>query len=327
MITKKSSASATTAGYIVNDLPKWTHNEQCVAYVADLEYLFPTLLSALQARRFASTSTDVLVLMSEKIPIFSELRLLLGASGVLLIDAAEGLASALGRLDPVHFQGRISVSTMAKLVLPQVLPEQYGQIIYLDGDTQITGPLAALENAYAPAGKFFAARDYTSIRDLLYQGKRSDYFNAGVLKFNREGWIGETAFELFVKDPEACKGKHDQGALNEVCGSALLLISNRWNFPKQFLHLVDTSSLSIIHYMAHPKPWHGTFFPWGASESQVYSDLRRSHPLYASLYRGLSFDRKIIYKYRSIRERFTSRYDKAHSSKSLGSLFLGEYVV
>ncbi|MGO8433449.1 hypothetical protein ACC847_37310, partial [Rhizobium johnstonii] len=59
--------------------------------------------------------------------------------------------------------------------------------------------------------------------------------------------------------PEACEGKHDQGALNYVCGSSLILVSNRWNFPKQFIHLVNISSLSIVHYMAHPKPWHGTF--------------------------------------------------------------------
>ncbi|MGO7902850.1 hypothetical protein ACC719_36235, partial [Rhizobium ruizarguesonis] len=63
-------------------------------------------------------------------------------------------------------------------------------------------------------------------------------------------------------------------------------VSNRWNFPKQFLHLVTMSYLSIVHYMAHPKPWHGTFFPWTDKESKVYVDLRKAHPIYNSLYRG-----------------------------------------
>ncbi|MGO8499502.1 glycosyl transferase, partial [Rhizobium ruizarguesonis] len=89
----------------------------------------------------------------------------------------------------------------------------------------------------------------------------------------------------------------------------------RWNFPKQFLHLATMSSLSIVHYMAHPKPWHGTFFPWTYKESQVYVDLRKAHPIYNSLYRGISFDRKILYKYRSIRARIEHAIEKNESNQ------------
>jgi lipopolysaccharide biosynthesis glycosyltransferase len=302
-------------------------NNQCVVYVTDAEYSFPTILSALQARKFASAATDICVLMSEHLDNFAELKGLLAMSGVELIDATAALKDSLGKLDGSHFQGRISVSTMAKLVLCQVLPAEYTQIIYLDGDTQIVSNLVELENAVAPEGKFFAARDYTSIHNLLHNGRDSHYFNAGVLKFHRNGWIGQEALELFVKNPEACEGKHDQGALNYVCGSSLILVSNRWNFPKQFLHLVNMSSLSIVHYMAHPKPWHGTFFPWSDAESQVYVDLRKSHPVYDALYRGITFDRKMLYKYRSIRERIKHALQQDKPNPQVQSLLVGDYVV
>lgn len=278
-------------------------NTQCVVYVTDGEYAFPTIMSALQARKQSSHSTDICVLLSEAIPDFAALRELLAAKGVILLDVSEALASSLGRLDLGHFQGRISVSTMAKLILPQILPKHYTQIIYLDGDTQVIRPLEDLEKLVAPPGKFYAARDYLALRDLLAHGRDSHYFNAGVLKFNREGWIGEEAFNLFLTNPEACDGKHDQGALNHVAGQSLILISNKWNFPKQFLHMVDMRSLSIVHYMAHPKPWHGTYFPWTDAESRIYRELRREDPLFARLYRGISLDRKLVYTLRSMRER------------------------
>ena len=302
-------------------------SNQCVAYVTDVEYSFPTILSALQARKFASSETDVCVLMSEHLDNFEELKSLLALSGVKLMDATEALHQSLGKLDGSHFMGRISVSTMAKLVLAQILPDNYTQIIYLDGDTQIVSSLADLENAFAPPGKFFAARDYTSIHGLLQNGKDSSYFNAGVLKFHRDGWIGPEALQLFATNPEACDGKHDQGALNYVCGSSLILVSNRWNFPKQFLHLVDMSSLAIVHYMAHPKPWHGTFFPWSDTESQVYIDLRKTHPAYNALYRGISFDRKVVYKYRSMRERVRHALQNEMPNPRVQTLLAGDYVV
>ncbi|MBX4933903.1 glycosyltransferase family 8 protein [Rhizobium bangladeshense] len=302
-------------------------NNQCIAYVTDVEYSFPTILSALQARKFASPATDVCVLMSERLDNFDELRALLAASGVELADATDALQDSLGKLDSSHFQGRISVSTMAKLVLCEILPAHYSQIIYLDGDTQIVSDLGKLENATVPEGRFFAARDYTAIQDFLNTGKDNHYFNAGVLKFHRNGWIGQEALALFAKNPEACEGKHDQGALNYVCGSSLILVSNRWNFPKQFLHLVNMSSLAIVHYMAHPKPWHGTFFPWTDRESQVYVDLRNAHPIYSALYRGISLDRKMLYKYRSMRARLEHAIERNGPHPRVQSLLVGDYAV
>ena len=302
-------------------------NSQCVVYVTDVEYSFPTILSALQARKLTNKTTDVCILMSERPDNLEELEGLLGASGIALIDATDALQEKLGKLDTAFFQDRITISTMAKLVLCDVLPANYLQIIYLDGDTQVIGDLFELENAIAPEGKFFAARDYMAIHDYLRTGVDSRYFNAGVLKFHRSGWIGPEALELFLKHPEACQGKHDQGALNYVGGSALIMVSNRWNFPKQFLHLVNMSSLSIVHYMAHPKPWHGAFFPWGDAESRVYRDLRKSHPLYDKLYRGVTLDRLLLYKYRSILETIKHTLQSDHSNPRLQSLLVGDYVV
>ena len=78
-------------------------SNQCVAYVTDVEYSFPTILSALQARKFANPETDVCVLMSEHLDNFEELKSLLALSGVTLMDATEALHESLGKLDGSHF--------------------------------------------------------------------------------------------------------------------------------------------------------------------------------------------------------------------------------
>jgi lipopolysaccharide biosynthesis glycosyltransferase len=302
-------------------------DKQCVAYVSDIEYVFPTIASALMARKFTRQDTDICILMSQPISNFSDIYSLLKDRGIALIDVSESLGSCLARLDSSHFQRRISKTAMGKLVLHEILPSQYNQVIYLDGDTQIVSTLEELEAVSVPSGKFLAARDYLAVTDLLTVGHAGRYFNSGVLKFNREGWIGREALEAFITDPEACGGLHDQGALNYVGGSSLILISNRWNFPKQYLHLVKMSSLKVVHYMAHPKPWHGTFFPWTAAETIPYRQLREDHLLFAELHRGIGMSRKAAYKIRSAYERVEYLVGRRLPDSRAQALLVGDYLI
>ncbi|GAB5455379.1 MAG: hypothetical protein Hens2KO_16080 [Henriciella sp.] len=239
--------------------------------------------------------------------------------GVELIDAAEQLNKAFSEIDQSGFIHRISVTALGRLLLGKILPPQYEQIIYIDGDTQIVSSLRQLEELTVPAGKFFAAADYTVLASALKGESEPFYFNSGVLKFERNGWIGEKAFKYFAENPH---GKtHDQRALNAVAGTDVIQISNKWNFPKHFLHLVDRSELAIVHYMAHPKPWHGVFYPWSKIESTVYKDTLTRFPALASLRTPLSPMRYLGYKYRSLKARFRAGPEK-NSEREIISEFL-----
>ncbi len=148
------------------------------------------------------------------------------------------------------------------------------------------------------------------------------------MKFHRNGWIGPEALELFQQHPEACEGKHDQGALNYVAGSALILVSNRWNFPKQFLHLVNLSFL--IH-----RPLHGASKAMAWDFLSVERSRKSSLPrlakictaLYNRLYRGLTFDRLVLYKYRSILEQIKHGLTSDQSKPHLQPLLVGDYAL
>lgn len=274
-------------------------NSQCIAYVTDENYFFPTAVSALQAKSKAAKLTDVVIIISEA---FKERRMaedFCRENRIILLDRSQFLAEKFEQIDRREFSGRVSVSAMGRLLLSELLPEHYQQVIYIDGDTQIVDSLLPLESIVVPPGKIVAAPDYLSIVERARGLEARQYFNSGVLKFNRADWIGPAAFDHFIAHGGHL---HDQGALNAVAGNALIPMSSRWNFPKQFLHLAGQRP-AIIHFMAHPKPWDGVFFPWSSKEARVYAEAVRSHPSLRAFVQKISLRRKLTYKLRSFRDR------------------------
>jgi lipopolysaccharide biosynthesis glycosyltransferase len=300
-------------------------NTQCIVYITDKNYIFPTLVSAMQARRFCQDTTDVLVLLSEKISDFSALEADMGKHSVSLIDYYAVFNESLNKLDDSGFQGEISKTAMCRLLLHKTLPENYTQIIYLDGDTQVLNSLESLENYQVPPGRFLASSDYLSITDYLKGDVLPRHFNSGVLKLNRDGWIGQAAFDLYLEKKSL--QFHDQEVLNVVGKDALILISNNWNYPKQFLSLLPEGvKPSIVHFMGHPKPWHGVFFPWSKSAYDCYTQARKNSPILNKYYKDISLVRKVVYRSRSIQQRFLQA-DVEIKKQRLSKLFIGEFEI
>lgn len=274
-------------------------NRQCISYVTDTQYFFPTAVSAMQARNNARSTTDIAIVLTENIKNMGAARKFCGQHGIKLINATELIARKFAKLDKASFAGRVSMSAMGRLLLSEILPRQYETIIYIDGDTQISGSLAELEDMRVAPGKILAALDYVSILDRLNGLEQSVVFNSGVLKFDRRQWIGPAAFDYYADHGGEL---HDQGALNAVAGDALVLISSKWNFPKQFLHLLGPERPTITHFMAHPKPWDGRFFPWTRKEADVYRQALRENPCLRPFVTKISPLRRIVYWLRSARD-------------------------
>lgn len=277
-------------------------NIQCIVYVTDENYFFPTAVSARQARNAASPSTDVVIILTEHFEHRAEAEEFCKSTGIILLDASQFLAEKFETVDRREFGARISIAAMGRLLLSDLLPAHYRQAIYIDGDTQIVGELAALEKVEVPKGKLFVALDYMSIIEAARTGKPQSYFNSGVLKFDPADWIGSAAFQYFT---EHGGHLHDQGALNTVAGDAPIFISNRWNFPRQFLHLADKHP-TIIHFASHPKPWDGVYFPCSKRETIVYHEALKAYPSLAPFVRKISLPRRLAYRLRSFGDRIAS---------------------
>lgn len=280
------------------------HPSSACCYAVNEGYLFPTLLSASQLRRKTPSGVaDVVVAcfgpptdvtrLSAEFCASENIRFILAPTAVL-----EGTSSAY-----------------ARFFLGQILDPHYRQLVYLDGDTQITDSLEPLVSQAAGAGLLLATPDCMAVMIDSRQGpwparrshfeslglpsdRHRDYFNSGVMRVARDDWdaISRECLKLY-----AARGPTfmfaDQDALNIVVGEHSRPISFRWNFPSFFMNLDVQRSINprIYHFMSNPRPWHGTFPPWTSAWHDPYVALMTSHPGLARSMQRMRPMRKLKY--------------------------------
>lgn len=263
-------------------------NNRCVCFTTDAGYLFPTLLSAIQAREHLSTNiADVVVILFAQDEMFDKAfaQVCFDKSVLLMVvdnSALRGLTAMYGRL-----------------FLNELLPAHYTDILYLDGDVQICASLDAVLTRKLRDGNAFAAvadpmaievRQKNSrgveIHDY-FQGlgitssPEQPYFNSGALRIIRDGWIGvcRDALQVLRDQPDLCLWQ-DQSALNFAGHSRFEPMSFKWNFPIFFRNCGVEKAISprVYHFMSKPKPWNGNFRPWNVAFCQPYAALIEEYP-------------------------------------------------
>jgi lipopolysaccharide biosynthesis glycosyltransferase len=282
------------------------HNpvKRCVCFTTDLGYLFPTLLSAIQARKFAGRDVADVVIILFDAGDYADLVLEICREEHIVPILAG--SSILGEHTAMY----------ARLFMDELLPAQYERILYVDGDVQIRLSLDELLQLDL-AGKWFSAvADPMAV--LLHQGDKqagqiadyfgslgvkseltTPYFNSGILLINRETWgrISEDALTFLAQHPELCRFQ-DQSALNFAGHQHFLPMSFRWNFPIFFRNcgVEDAIFPGIYHFMSKPKPWHGSFAPWTQEFVTPYTALSMRYPGLAALIPPMRRKDRLKYK-------------------------------
>jgi hypothetical protein len=253
-----------------------------IVLICDRGYLVPTIGAALQARaHLPDPAVPVLVFLTE--PDDALLATVGDAVAPHGVDlrAAElpGFeAVQVGALHRTH----VTLATMARLWIDRMLPAEVTRFLYLDGDIDITAPLAPLLAMPVPPHGFLAAPDVNLLiegevgsRSRVARGylsglglsRGADYFNAGVLLVDRAGWadVSAAALAFFAAHPERCPF-HDQSALNAVSRGIRGELSPVWNWQTDFMAVVDPGRLGVVpaiwHFTGYPKPWQARFPPW-----------------------------------------------------------------
>jgi lipopolysaccharide biosynthesis glycosyltransferase len=182
----------------------------------------------------------------------------------------------------------ISLTTFARLMIPELLPRNISRVLYLDADILVLNDLEELQKSKLNGAAVGAVLDRLDSR--LKRGETlwtedlpsvKNYFNAGVLVIDLERWrvnrISERAFDYLREYPRSPLS--DQDALNVVCDGAWAQLDPRWNFLNDHNSRI-TSMLqrpAIIHFAGPMKPWQiGVRDPNG----RLY-DLVRSRTLFA----------------------------------------------
>ncbi len=289
----------------------------CFCYTTDRNYMVPTLLSAIQARRnVAVEKTDVIILYrgmrDDSTDLFTDLCQRYGVLFQLVMpQEMDGL--------PVNF---------ARHFLDRFLAPRYVDVIHADGDTQITGSLDPLFDVALPRGSVMAAPDPMAVmihdRSPVWQARRSyfrsigipearldRYFNSGIFRLNRADLadVGRECVRLCDKHGSAFRF-NEQDAFNLAFGEEARLMSFRWNFPIFFLNGGYEASIQprLVHYMSNPRPWQGAFQPWGRSAHAVYGDLVARHPELASFVQPLRGFKAIKYNAQQHYKRLVERH-------------------
>jgi len=265
-----------------------------VCYVTDVNFLFPTLLSAISLRKYVPPhKADVFIFLVDAPERVDEMNKAAKPHGIEIVGSN---TAYLDHFDVARFnRTQVSTTTLAKFSLGTWLPSACKRIVYIDGDTLIRRDPSALIEAVVPEGKLAAAEDMISFRYSKFtpRGRKKmsylagigvdpptmGYLNAGVFAVSRNTWsaIANEAFQFFANNVEACQ-YHDQSALNAVVGDRRLRLSLKWNFQTPFRYLGIEKSIAprIYHFHSYPKPWMGRCEPW----PEIYAEYElASKPL------------------------------------------------
>lgn len=153
--------------------------------------------------------------------------------------------------------------------LPELLPEEYRRMIYLDADVLVVRDVSRLWHLGLGDHPFAAAQDkgipYVSsqygvpdYRELRLSA-RAKYFNAGVMVIDLDRWkasrIRERALHYARTHPFMRFA--DQEALNAVIGGRWTEFPMEWNCPVEDELLDEQHAMDprIIHFLGPRKPW------------------------------------------------------------------------
>ena len=140
----------------------------------------------------------------------------------------------------------ISRIAMARILLPELLP-YLDKVLYLDGDTLVTGDLSELYNIDMKNYPVAMVCDITETNEI------PTYFNDGVilmnLKYFREHNITQIMTNYLKK--KKVLPKMDQDLFNIILKNKIMILDHRWNNQYGYMSYDD----GIIHYIGEYKPW------------------------------------------------------------------------
>jgi lipopolysaccharide biosynthesis glycosyltransferase len=172
---------------------------------------------------------------------------------------------------PRRIPGRITISTMDRLLLPHLL-EEVDRVVYLDVDTlalddvcrlartDLGGhPLAARDSnvsetsQWRSAGRGLPEPDATELRRRMFlrHGHGHAALNAGVLVLDLERMRRDDFTTRYLGWVEAY-GLHDQDVMLAYAGPERGVLDPRWNMLPVFEDIEDPG---LVHWASIGKPW------------------------------------------------------------------------
>ena len=203
---------------------------------------------------------------------------------------------------------RITKIGMARILLPEFLPETVHRVIYLDGDILVTGDLSELYNSDL-GGKSTGMSDNIGLLEYT-KYKFKNYYNSGMIVMDLDKWrkskIPDKMLEYLNTNKESFiyNGEHDnskflypdQDLINIVLDGNIKTLEQRWNNQTiRMLHVEEFDKKGIIHYIGPHKPWHFSYI--SNPGIKMYYEYWKASPLRNYIY---------LYKYKSVQRLYVN---------------------
>ena len=279
-----------------------------IAYVADRDFLRPTLVSVWSLLRTLrgpaelhfwgvgfqpSDWADVAAVLAERPDVALHCKEI--GSGYL--DGARG---------PTDY---ISAATMGRLFIPGLID---GYVLYIDGDTLVTGDVSRLFTVDLHDSFAGVVRDYhisqwlaepapssatrqmrlAEIGRFITPATPADYFNAGVVLFNCDALRARPGMLTRIEDVAAASActHGDQDHLNALFAGHVTQLDVAWNASwgrvARHRSLLARSGLparaavpgppAIVHYHGPQKPWRDRRWDIWSSRGRATLTYRRA---------------------------------------------------
>ncbi|TGN68174.1 glycosyltransferase family 8 protein [Paracoccus liaowanqingii] len=279
-----------------------------IAYVTDRTFLKPTLLSLWSLLQHLQGAAELHFWGDGLSPEdWADVEAVTaGHAGLTLLCKDIGSGYLEGAHGPTDY---ITAATMGRLFIPRLID---GYVLYIDGDTLVTGdvgPLFQVEMDDAYAGvvrdyhithwlsepeKTTADRDarLAEIRQFMGPARVEDYFNAGILLLNCDALRAHPALLAQMEDVAAASARThgDQDHLNALFGTDVMQLDPAWNASwgriRRHRGLLARSGLVtaggvpgspvILHYHGPKKPWRDRRWDAWSSRGRATLSYRRA---------------------------------------------------
>ena len=255
-----------------------SNNKSKFAYIADDNYILPTIVSitSLFANKRKSSYYEVYIIINN---ISQDNRTILEKLGNKFsnITIINGESSIKDYAD-IKQQRHVTTTSLIKFFLPQILKNE-DKVLFIDGDTVIQRDLTELFNTNIKDVYAGVVKDTFTLTDKEYLKENninSDYyFNSGVLLLNLAKLRFDNIPQKLIEDKQQYQTMFmDQDTFNKVFGNDVLYLSCKYNFlnyyleiftPKELSNFFDENlstdedklykSCSILHFGGVNKPW------------------------------------------------------------------------
>ncbi|MCK0196768.1 glycosyltransferase family 8 protein [Ancylobacter sp. 6x-1] len=188
-----------------------------------------------------------------------------GREGLSFLDLTDAELDRFGRL-PVS--RHLSRTAYARVVMPMMLAQERGRLLYLDCDTVVNHPLDALETLGLGGHAFGAVEDAATPERRIARNRRvglpdaTPYFNSGVLLIDLDRWraagLTERVFAFAASRPDL--PMMDQDALNGAVAGDWAPLGETWNMhrPRKASGADDPlevwEAAHVVHFVGQEKP-------------------------------------------------------------------------